>query len=122
MQLLLDYNRETPTLFLEYLVQIFKDIDTNGTYLIDLLASGWATKVFGFHGIHQCILDISFLLLVFDQYINDEINSYANGFSEKAISLYYMQNPNSPPLKGSDFYDERAQEAMEEIIKDLEVK
>ena len=62
-------------------------------------------------------MDISFLLLVFDQQITDEINAMANSFSERAISLYYNQNPNSPPLKNSDFYEERSQEAMDELFK-----
>ena len=106
--LLLHFNRDSPTLFLELLEQLFKEIESS---------TQWSQKVFGFHGIHQCILDISFILLVFDEHITDNINDCANIISEKALSAYYAQNPNTPPLKGCEFYDERAQDAMNELFK-----
>jgi hypothetical protein len=106
--LLLEFNKQSPTLFLDLLSSILKEIESS---------TQWQQKVFGFHGIHQCILDISFLLLVFDQHITDDINDCANKITEKALNVYYVQNPNSPPLKASDFYDDRAQDAMEELFK-----
>ncbi|KAJ3255507.1 exocyst complex component exo84 [Boothiomyces macroporosus] len=57
-------------------------------------------RKFGFGGVQMFVLDINFLLKVFENEITDESNELANSLCERALRLYFQQNKDlATPLK-----------------------
>lgn len=50
------------------------------------------TRLFGFGGVQQLVLDIHFFLKIAEKYISENTNSMANLICERALRLYFAQN------------------------------
>jgi hypothetical protein len=62
------------------------------------------------------MLDMHFLLKVFDAQISEEANDLSNSLCEKALRSYFAQNKDlHTALKSDDFYDARADAAIEAL-------
>ncbi|KAJ3318000.1 exocyst complex component exo84 [Boothiomyces sp. JEL0866] len=85
---------------------------------IDLNETGWKKRKFGFGGVQMFVLDINFVLKVFENEITDESNELANSLCERALRLYFQQNKDlATPLKTGEFYDERVLYAINTVFK-----
>lgn len=79
----------------------------------------WTTpkgpRKFGIGGIQSFLLDMHFLLRVFDAHVSTEANDLSNDICERALRSYFSQNKDlSTPLQTDDFYDKRVEAAMVE--------
>lgn len=89
-------------------------------YYNNKIASNWVTpkgpRKFGFGGIQQLMLDMTFILRVFEEQITEESNDLSNTICEKALKSYFTQNPNvTVPLKNGDFYESRTEATMKKL-------
>ncbi|ORX93838.1 hypothetical protein K493DRAFT_315777 [Basidiobolus meristosporus CBS 931.73] len=73
-------------------------------------------RAFGYGGVHQLVLDIHFFLKVTDEFITQSTTKAANAICERALRMYFAQNPASKlPLKTAQWYDERVAHLMKEL-------
>jgi hypothetical protein len=71
------------------------------------------SRLFGFGGVQQFILDTDFFLRIAEAYISEQTNMTANSLCERALRLYFLQNKDiKTPLKTGEWYEKRVEEIM----------
>lgn len=94
------------------LAQLFKAMDVSPL--------AWSTpkgpRKFGVGGIQAFIMDIHFLLCVFEKQITEEIHTLSNSLCERALRQYFGQNKNlNTTLKASEFYNGRVKAVCKQL-------
>ncbi|KAI9344811.1 hypothetical protein DFJ73DRAFT_839749 [Zopfochytrium polystomum] len=82
-----------------------------------LLDTSWETergeRRFGFCGVQQLVLDVHFFLRVAGAFVNPVANAKANAVCERALKVYFGQNPGvKEKMKSGDWYEQRVKAAQ----------
>ncbi|KAJ3328132.1 exocyst complex component exo84 [Blyttiomyces sp. JEL0837] len=111
--------------YIDQLISDSNEYDTIAQLTSDLISkvisllnddSLWSNRRIGFGGVQQLVLDIHFFLKVTATYITNDCNTAANLICERALRLYFAQNPNiKAALKGGEWYERRVEDALRDL-------